>query len=135
MKNSKILKGYLIISGLLLVYFGAATLLMPIELKASFDIVIPNDINVLNDMRAFSTLSLMIGIFTVFGAFKNQYTFAATLIVFIQFLALGCGRLVSVLIDGMPAEGNIIGMSNELFLGAVGAILFFIYKNKSDVDH
>ncbi|MCJ8311496.1 MAG: DUF4345 domain-containing protein [Saccharospirillaceae bacterium] len=135
MKNSKILKGYLIISGLLLAYFGAAILLIPIELKASFDIIIPNDMNVLNDMRAFSMLTLMIGLFTVFASFKKQFTYSATLIVSVQFLALGCGRLVSVVIDGMPVEGNIIGMCNELFLGVVGLILFFIYKNKTTINH
>jgi hypothetical protein len=114
----------------LLIYFGGATLLMPMELKASFDIPIPHDMNVLNDTRAFSMLSFVIGLFRVLGAFKNRLTYAATLIVFIQFLALGCGRLVSIMIDGTPVEGNIIGMSNEFFFGIVGAILFAIYRKK-----
>lgn len=131
MKNSKILKGYLFVSGLLLIYFGAATALMPIELKASFDIDIPRDINVLNDMRAFSTLSFVIGVFTVLGALKSKLTYAASLIVFIQFLALGCGRLVSILIDGAPVQGNLIGMSNEFFLGIVGAILFLKFRERN----
>jgi len=130
MKDSKVIKAYLIITGIMLIYFGAATLLTPIELKASFDIIIPNDINVLNDMRAFSALSFVIGIFTVLGALKQSFTYPAVLIAAIQFLALGCGRLVSVILDGSQADGNIIGMSNELFLGSIGLILIAIYKQK-----
>ena len=135
MKNSKVLKGYLIISGLLLLCFGMAILLNPIGLKASFDVEIPNDINVLNDMRAFSALSFVIGAFTVLGAFKSKFTYAATLIVVIQFLALGCGRLVSIVMDGTPVQGNIIGMSNEFFLGIVGAILFALYRKKGSTEN
>ncbi|NRA11743.1 MAG: DUF4345 domain-containing protein [Crocinitomicaceae bacterium] len=103
---------------------------MPVGLKASFDVIIPNDANVLNDVRAFSMLTLAIGVFTILGAFKSKLTYAATLIVFVQFLALGMGRLISIPFDGMPIEGNIIGMSNEFFLGILGAILLFRYREK-----
>ncbi len=118
----------------MLIFFGLAILLMPIELKESFDIEIPDDINVINDMRAFSALTLVIGIFSIMGAFKRKFTYAAILIVFIQFLALGCGRLVSVVLDGTPIQGNIIGMSTEFFLGIVGAILFVKYRKNSVKD-
>ncbi len=130
MKDSKILKAYLIISGLLLILFGGATLLQPIELKASFGINIPQDINVLNDIRAYSTLTLVIGILTILGAFKSRLTYTSSLVVFIQFLALGVGRLFSMALDGAPIEGNIIGMGNEFFLGIIGAFLFIKYKEK-----
>ncbi len=134
MQDSNLLKTYLVVSGVLLILFGAGTLLVPIELKAVFDIAIPQDINVLNDVRAFSTLSFVIGVLAVVGAFVKRLTYTSSLIVFVQFLALGSGRLVSVLIDGMPVQGNIIGMGNEFFLGIVGAVLFAKYQGASAVS-
>ena len=93
---------------------------MPLELKASFGINIPQDINVLNDIRAFSALSLAIGILAILGAFKSKLTYTASLVVFIQFLALGFGRLVSMLLDGMPVDGLVNGTINELIFGIIG---------------
>ncbi len=129
MKNSKVLKTYLIYSGVLLIFFGGATLLMPLELKASFGVIIPQDINVLNDIRAYSALGLAIGILAILGAFKRKLTYTASLVVFIQFLALGFGRSLSMLLDGIQVEG-IPGVANEFFLGIIGAILFIKYQEK-----
>ena len=134
MKSSKILKTYLIFSGLLLIFFGGATLLMPLELKASFGINIPQNIDVLNDIRAYSALSLAIGILTVLGAFKSKLTYTSSLVVFIQFLALGFGRLLSMLLDGIQVAG-IIGTANEFFLGSIGAILFIKYQEKNSGEN
>jgi len=131
MENSKILKAYLLVAGVLLLIFGGGTLLDPIALKASFGIVIPPNVDVLNDVRAYSTLTFVFGVLSILGVFKKKLTYSASLIVFLQFLALGTGRAVSILIDGSPVEGNIIGMGNEFFFGIIGAILFLKYKRSS----
>ncbi len=133
MKSSKILKTYLIFSGVFLIFFGGATLLMPLELKASFGVIIPQDINVLNDIRAYSALGLAIGILAILGAFKPKLTYTASLVVFIQFLALGFGRSLSMLLDGIQVEG-IPGIANEFFLGIIGAILFIKYQKKNSSE-
>ncbi len=134
MKSSKILKTYLIVSGVFLIFFGGATLLMPLELKASFGVIIPQDINVLNDIRAYSALGLAIGILAILGAFKSKLTYTASLVVFIQFLALGFGRSLSMLLDGIQVEG-IPGIANEFFLGIIGTILFIKYQKKSSSEN
>ncbi len=134
MKSSKILKTYLIVSGAFLIFFGAATLLMPLELKASFGVIIPQDINVLNDIRAYSALGLAIGILAILGAFKPKLTYTASLVVFIQYLALGFGRSLSMLLDGIQVEG-IPGIANEFFLGIIGAILFKKYQEKNSSEN
>lgn len=130
MKNSKILKAYLVVAGALLIFFGIATLSMPLELKGAFDINIPRDMNVLNDVRAYAALSLSLGVLAILGAFVPRLTYTSSLVVFVQFLALGLGRLVSMLLDGVPVDGNIIGMGNEFFLGIVGATVFVKHLKK-----
>ncbi len=134
MKKSKILKIYLILSGLLLTIFGAQTLFNPIGLKASFGIIIPQDVNILNDIRAYSALGLVIGILAIIGAFKEKLTFTANLIVFIQFLALGLGRTLSMILDG-ALEEMIPGLINEYVFGIVGLILFIIFQKKSNSEN
>ncbi len=107
---------------------------MPLELKASFGVIIPQDINVLNDIRAYSALGLAIGILTILGAFKSKLTYTASLVVSIQFLALGFGRSLSMLLDGVQVEG-IPGIANEFFLGIIGAILFIKYQEKNSGEN
>ncbi|MEM9649182.1 MAG: DUF4345 domain-containing protein [Bacteroidota bacterium] len=131
MKKSKVLKAYLIVSGLLLTFIGGATLAMPVEMKSGAGIDIAGDINTLNDLRASSTLILAIALISLIGAFVKRLTFTSSLIVTTLFLALGLGRAISILIDGMPVDGLVKATGLEFILGIVGAILFKVYQPKN----
>ncbi|WNJ20508.1 DUF4345 domain-containing protein [Pontibacter sp. G13] len=128
MNNSKALKTYLIISGLLLSFIGGATLLMPVEMKASAGIDIASNISVINDVRAASAMILGVAILSLVGAFNPKLTFSATLSTILLFLSLGAGRVISILIDGMPVEGLLGATGLELVLGALGAVFFKVFQ-------
>ncbi|MDY8137345.1 DUF4345 domain-containing protein [Aquimarina sp. 2201CG5-10] len=130
MKNSKVLKTYLVISGLLLSFIGGTTLFIPIKMKGSAGIDIAGNISVINDVRAFSTLILAIAILTLLGAFLKKLTYTSSLVSFLLFLSLGIGRVISILIDGMPVGGLVKATALELVLGTIGAILFLTYQRK-----
>ena len=128
MENSIVLKIFLVISGLLLTYIGASFLFMPKKMKAGQGIDIAGDINMLNETRSASALILAIAILTILGAFENSLTFTSTLVSVLLLLSLGVGRLMSILIDGMPVKALIIATIVELVLGVIGAIMFFVFK-------
>ncbi|MEL6675421.1 MAG: DUF4345 domain-containing protein [Bacteroidota bacterium] len=130
MKDSKVLKAYLIVAGLLLAFIGGATLLMPVALKTGSGIDIAGNINVINDVRASSALLFSLAVVMLTGAFSPKLTYTASLLSAVLFLALGTGRVVSILADGMPVEGLIGATGLEFVLGIVGAILFIRFQEK-----
>ena len=131
MKNSKVLKTFLIISGSWLSFVGGATLFMPVKMRASMGIDIAENINLINDARASFALLLAIGILTILGAFKDKLAYTSTLVVSILFLSLGAGRLLSILLDGMPIGGLVGGTIVEFVFGTIAVTLFVIYREKN----
>lgn len=130
MKDSKALKAFLIISGLLLTFIGGATLFIPVEMKTGAGIDIAGNISVINDVRASSALILGIALLTLLGVFQKGLTFTSTLAATLLFLSLGVGRLISILIDGMPVDGLVKATGLEFVLGIAGMILFIVFKEK-----
>ena len=128
MKNSKALKAFLIISGLLLTFIGGATLFMPVAIKASSGVDIGGNISVLNDIRASASLILCLAILIVSGAFVKKLSYTSSLVAFLLFSSLGLGRIISILLDGMPADAMVKATGLEMVLGIVGAILFAKYR-------
>jgi len=131
MKSSRVLKAYLIVSGLLLTIIGGATLAIPVQMKGSAGIDIAGNISVINDVRAASALLLAVAIITVAGAFARKLTYTSSLISFVLFLSLGLGRVISILIDGMPVDGLIKATGLEFALGILGAILFQKFQERA----
>lgn len=128
MKNSKALKAFLIISGLLLTVIGGATLFMPIAIKAASGVDVSGNISVLNDIRASAALILSMAILIILGAFVKKFAYTSTLLSFLLFLSLGIGRALSILQDGMPVDGMVKATVLEFVLGIVGAFLFFKFQ-------
>ena len=131
MRNSKALKVYLIISGLLLTFIGGATLLMPVQMKMSAGIDVAGNISVLNDIRAASALLFVVAMITILGVFLKKMTYTSSLISFLTFLALGLGRLISIAVDGDPVDGLMKATILEFVLGGIGAILFATHQLKN----
>jgi len=135
MKNSKVLKGFLILSGLLLTFIGGATLFMPVAMKASAGINIAGNISVINDTRASSALLMVAALLIISGAFSRKLTFTSSLLSVILFLSIGIGRIISIVSDGMPVDGLVKATGLELVLGITGAILFKVYQDKQSFIH
>ncbi|NER15397.1 DUF4345 domain-containing protein [Leptobacterium flavescens] len=131
MRNSKVLKTFLVVSGLLLTFIGSATLFMPVEMKGGSGIDITGNISVINDVRASSALFLAIAVLTILGAFLKKLTYTSSLVSSLLFLSLGVGRLISILVDGMPVDGLVKATGLEFILGITGAILFAVYRDRN----
>jgi hypothetical protein len=72
----------------------------------------------------FSTLWIM-------GVLKSNYLKTALITNIIFMLGLGCGRVLSILIDGIPTFGYVFGTIAELFLGFYGLwVLKHFNKNQ-----
>ena len=131
MKTSTALKAYLVASGLLLTFIGGSTLALPVQMKGGSGIEIAGNISVINDTRAASALLLAVALISLSGAFKKKLTYTSSLMSFVLFLSLGLGRVISILVDGMPVDGLVKATGLEFILGIIGAILFFRNQEKN----
>ncbi len=128
MENSLILTIFLVTSGILLTFIGAAFLFMPKKMKANQGIKIAGDVSMLNETRSASTLILVFALLILFGAFESGLSYIATLVSVLMLLSLGVGRLMSIVIDGIPVKALVIATIVELVMGIIGAIMLIVYK-------
>jgi hypothetical protein len=126
MKNSKILKTILIISGLIASGIGAAILFSPVAFYASYGIEPGGNISLLNEIRAPGGALLASGILIMSGAFVDKLAFTAVVISTLLYLSYGLSRVMSIAIDGMPAEGLVQAAVLEIVIGL--ACIFALVK-------
>ncbi len=87
--------------------------------ELSFDMFLET-IDEHNFYKAIMGLYLGFSILWILGVLKSNYLKIAIITNIIFMLGLGSGRVLSILIDGMPTFGYIFGTIAELFLGIYG---------------
>jgi len=81
-----------------------------------------------NIFRALMGLYIATSIFWIIGIIKSQFWRAATLSNVLFMLGLALGRIVSILLDGIPSYIFLLGLIIEVILGAWGVINLKKYK-------
>lgn len=88
----------------------------PSLLPRQLDIQV-NTIDLSNMLKAMMCLYLGISIVWILGIWKAKYWARATQLNILFMLTLATGRLLSMLMDGLPTGGYIFGIMAELVLG------------------
>jgi len=117
MRNSKILKAILFVSGLIAAGIGAAVLFTPEAFYALNGIRLGGDISLLNEIRAQGGALLASGLLIMSGAFVARLTFTAIVLAALFYLAYGLSRIMSMIVDGMPANGLTQATVLEIVIG------------------
>jgi len=130
MKNSKVFKIILIISGLIASGIGAAILFSPVDFYATYGIELGDNLNLLNEIRAPGAALLTSGILIMSGAFIDKLTFTAVVVSTLLFLSYGLSRVMSIAIDGMPIEGLVQAAALEIIIGLACAFVLIKYRGK-----
>ena len=128
MKNSKVLKSILFISGLMLIGFGGAILFMPVAMAAISGIELGGNISLLNETRAPGGALLASGILVMSGAFVAKLTFTSVVVSTLVYLSYGLSRILSMAIDGMPDEGLVQVAVLEIVVGLVCVFALIRYQ-------
>lgn len=128
MKNSKVLKSILFLSGILLLGIGGVITFIPIEFNASNGVDLGANISVLSDIRAASMVLLIGGLLILLGIFIPKLTFTSSIIAVLLLLGYGFGRALSMGLDGMPADALFKATIVEFVLGFANLFLLFKYK-------
>jgi hypothetical protein len=130
MKNSKVLKTILIISGLIASGFGAAILFTPVAFYASYGIELGGNFSLLNEIRAPGGALMASGILIISGAFVDKLSFTAAVASTLLYLSYGLSRVMSIAVDGMPVEGLVQAAILEIAIGLACVFALIKYREK-----
>jgi hypothetical protein len=131
MKNSKILKGILILLGLLLIVIGSWRLFDPIAFFENSGIVLSNEVGLLSEARATGGAVVGFGLIIILGAFNKRLSYTSTISAIVIFLGFGIARLIGFGLDGIPGEGIIQGIIIEFVLGLLAVFALFKYRERA----
>lgn len=131
MKNSSVLKTVLVISGLILTGIGGAILFVPVAFFATNGIDLGENISLFNEIRSPGGVLLASGMVIMLGAFIAKLTFTSTMLSIVIYLSYGISRILSIAIDGMPAEGLLIATVIEIIIGLVGVFALLKYRENA----
>ena len=127
MNNSKIIKVLLVLAGIIGIYVGGSLLFFPAELQAQSNIIINNP-SQFSEARAPGAAIFSASFIILLGVFREGWRYIALIIATLFFLSYGFGRMLSLILDGMPAQGLFIAMFLELFVGLLTLIALFKVK-------
>jgi len=127
-KNSKFVKIVLMICGAVFILVGFFSLVFPIEFTARNNANIIGNINFLNDYRGVGGLMIGNGLLILLGFFRPSYTRMSLYVASFTFLAFSFGRIISVLVDGVPVENLLKATAIELILGFFAVVALKKYN-------
>lgn len=108
------------LSGLLLTVLGLLRLTNPINTYSkNSGISLSNDVNLLNEIRGVSAVTLCSGIIILLGTVLDQIKIYSIVIAILIFIGIGIGRLVSLIADGKPNKKIIQALIFELVFGVL----------------
>ena len=119
----------LAISGVLLLAIGTAIFVGPLAYQADMGVTLPNDPTLLSDLRAMGGGLVGFGLLLVAGAKWRALGSAAAVGGAILYLSYGIARLISMAVDGLPADTLVVSAGIELLVGGVLALV--IYREAS----
>lgn len=128
MNNSRATTIFLVLSGIIGLYVGGSLTFFPAELQAQSNIILGENASHFSETRAPGAAILSASLVILIGAFKNTWKFFSLAITALFFLSYGLGRLLSLAIDGMPAEGLFYAMIGELIIGIIALIMLLKTK-------
>ena len=118
MQPTLILRLLLSVSGLIAFAIGASILLDPVGFHAGYGTDLGSEASLLSEVRAPGGALLVLGALMLVGVVARGFTHASTAIAAAVYLAYGLSRLVSLGLDGVPAQGLLVATGFELVLGA-----------------
>lgn len=116
MKNSKVLRMVLLISGLIAT---GIILFLPAAFHATNGIDLGGNSSLLSEVRAPGGALMASGILIMSGAFVAKLTFTFAVVSTLLYFSYGLSRILSMAVDGLPAERLVQAAVLELVIGLV----------------
>ena len=112
------------LSGLTVVGIGGFIMVAPHAFYASYGIVLGDDPSLLSELRALAAGLLTLGALMLAGIWRSAFTHLAIAASLIVFLAFPTGRLIGLVLDGVPSGGIIGALALEIAIAGLCLIAF-----------
>ena len=119
------------IAGLAALGIGLAIVTAPASFYATYGIALGSDPNLLSELRAPGANLAALGALILAGAFRQGMQRLATFLGATVFLAHAFGRIVSMVLDGMPSSGLVQAALIELLIGGLCVALLWRGTSRS----
>lgn len=120
----------LLAAGGLLILIGAFVTLSPVEFYASNGIEVGANLNLLNELKAPAGFLLIAGLFIVGAIYYSHLANPALWLATLIYLSYAVARLLSAVVDGIPAGGLVAAGVLEAIIGLLClSILIVRYRS------
>ncbi|WP_321448895.1 DUF4345 domain-containing protein [uncultured Cohaesibacter sp.] len=117
------------IAGLTAFVIGATITSMPHMFYASYGIFLGSEASLLSELRAPGAGLASLGGIMLIGIVRQRFAAVAILASLMVFLSFPAGRLVSLVLDGMPSTGILMALIFECLIAAL-CLLAFVPKRR-----
>ncbi len=125
MNMTKFQKITLGIAGVTAFGIGGFILAAPHAFYASYGITLGTDPNLLSELRAPAANLAALGAIMLAGIIRPSWAQISTAIALTVFLAFPAGRIVSIVVDGMPSESVMGALVIEIVIAALCLVAFW----------
>lgn len=116
MKNVRLVQLTLITAGALTGLIGLGILLMPDAFYASYGITVPESASLRSELKTLGTLLMLAGCLMLAGVVKPSLQGTALIVATGTYTALVAGRLLGLIVDGVPSTGILAAWAVEAAL-------------------
>lgn len=121
----------LFVSGVVLLGIGGASLVAPVAFHASSGISLGESRSVLSEARAVGGSLLGVGAVVLLGAFVSRLAFTASVLGAVMYVSYGLSRLLSMAVDGLPAQELVLATVVELILGLLCVAALVAHRRRA----
>lgn len=118
----------LLVAGGLLLLVGSFILAAPTEFYASNNIDLGANVSLLNELKAPAGMLFAAGLFMVGAVFIRRMVDTATSLAALIYLSYAITRLMSMILDGVPAAGLVQAAALEGIVGLACLTVFMIRR-------
>ena len=129
--GSYVIKGLLLISGLLAAGIAATILFAPDAFYAGYGIDASSNVSLANELKASAGMLLIAGLLMLAGVIRTELIIASLGTATVTFLSYGLSRLLSMAIDGVPHSGLVSAAVLEIAIGGICLIAFMRLRKLS----
>ncbi len=131
MKNSIVLKIILGIGSAMFLLAGSFSAFNPLQYVARNGIDIAGQLTLLNDYRGSGAVLIGAGIIMFLGIIHERMRFTSIVVMSVLYTTFALGRIISIIVDGIPMEGLVKATVVELIIGLVAIFALIKFKENN----
>ena len=116
-------RAFLVVAGFTAVTIGCVIAFAPHLFYAGYGIQLGDNPDLLSELRAPGANLAVLGALMLTGALRVAMFRPAMVVTAIVFLAYAAGRVIGLVLDGVPSDAIMAAMAIELVIGGISAVL------------